>query len=385
LKNLTVVLKTVERCNIDCTYCYFFHSGDESYKIHPPYIKQETIEKTAHFIRKGVLDLGIKTVNIGFHGGEPMMQKPKHFDEMCETFKKNIQDVADVNFTIQTNAILVNDVWVELFHKHQVGIGVSLDGPKEYNDKYRLDKKGRGTYDKTVSGLKILSESALIREYCNVGVLCVINPNHDPKKIYRHFVDDLNIRNMDFLLPDSNYENPLPYDPALCGEYLCQLFDEWTKDNDPGIKIRFLKSTLNAFLGQSSTLYGIGSNNLSCLPLITISSNGDLSPVDELRSTDSNIMQTGYNVNRHTLKEFLVYPIFNELKSAQANLPKKCSVCIWNKVCAGGTLVSRYSESKKFDNPSYLCDGLFNYYSHVAAYMIQHDYSLENMRNVLDI
>ena len=59
-KEISCVYKIVERCNINCTYCYFFYGGDESYKEHPPYASFDVTQAFADFLRQGCIDLGIK-------------------------------------------------------------------------------------------------------------------------------------------------------------------------------------------------------------------------------------------------------------------------------------------------------------------------------------
>src|SRR5438105_10663432 len=83
IDTLEVILKTVERCNIACRYCYFFFGGDTSYERHPPCITRATVNEVAGFLKAGAVDLGIDKLQIDFHGGEPLMQKLCDFDWMC--------------------------------------------------------------------------------------------------------------------------------------------------------------------------------------------------------------------------------------------------------------------------------------------------------------
>lgn len=130
LKHLEIVLKTVERCNINCTYCYFFNGGDDTYKFHFPYITKATIEKTANFLEKAAIDFSLESIQIIFHGGEPLMQKKQHFEEMCSHFNKILGKKVRLSFSLQTNGMLINEEWIRLFAIYNVGIGVSIDGPR---------------------------------------------------------------------------------------------------------------------------------------------------------------------------------------------------------------------------------------------------------------
>lgn len=118
------VLKTVERCNINCTYCYFFNDLDKSYLKHPKYISFETLLQISEFLMRGVQDLNIENVVIIFHGGEPLMQKKTQFDTMCKLFNDTLGNITRLSMSIQTNALLVDEDWIALFEKYDINIGV---------------------------------------------------------------------------------------------------------------------------------------------------------------------------------------------------------------------------------------------------------------------
>jgi uncharacterized protein len=377
-KVLTIVLKTVERCNINCTYCYFFNGPDKGYKERPPYISFERVQKLTQFLQQGCKELNITKVRIGIHG-EPLMQKKHEFDQMCNHFKSNLEPEVKVVLTVQTNGMLIDEEWLELIQKYKVGLGISIDGPKEYHDKYRVDHYGKGTYDRVVNKIKLIMDSPLKDK---VGALSVINPDHNARVIYRHFVDELGFKNMNFLLQDYNYNNVPPYDPKLCGYLLCDIFDEWIKDNNPKINISYFSSLFNLFNDQHSFIYGVGAQQNDKLPIITIATNGGLSPVDELRSTNTSFMNST-NIDNTTLKEFLNWECFQILQNAFSNSPSKCKTCCWENICKGGGIVNRFKSENGFNNPSIYCEGLREVYATVAAFILKNGYPLNKIEDRL--
>jgi len=371
-KHLGVVLKTVERCNIDCTYCYMFNMGDETYLKRPIYIKKKTIVAVAKFLQEACLALHIDHLVLELHGGEPLMQNKQEFDEMCGYFQNELSDLVEFEIVMQTNAMLLDDDWLRLARKYHIGFGTSIDGPKEYHDKNRIDKRGKGTYDRVVEKLKYAQNSEIMAGFSHkVGVLCVINPLFDARKIYRHFVDDLNLTYFDFLTPYCTYHNELEYTAEDYGKFLCNLFDEWIKDNNPKIEIRFFRSILNNFFGKNSLIYGVGPANSTDIPLISIATDGELTPTDEMRAINRGIIYTGKTVFNTTLKKFFQEDIFLKIHSAQTHLPKICESCCWSRVCAGGAIVNRYHELNDFDNPSIFCEGLKILYRKIASYLFR--------------
>jgi uncharacterized protein len=382
INQLEVVLKTVERCNLNCSYCYFFNAGDDSYKKHPPFISMETISDLATFLKNGINDLGIKTVIIDFHGGEPMLQPLADFDRMCTILKDALKDVPRYVFTMQTNGTLVTDPWIDLISKHKVVVGVSCDGLKENHDKFRVDHKGRGSYDQMVQGLKKLQKAHGEGRCEKPATLCVINPDLDGREVYHHFTRELDVKLMDFLFPNVTYETSKE-DPEKYGRFLCELFDAWTIDDNPKIKIRILESTLRLICGQNSILSTSGPL-ISDYEEITISSKGDVGPDDALRSANPSFLSINRNIKNTSLIDLLKLPSFRIFEEATSNLPKQCTECMWQQICKGGHILHRYSHENQFHNPSLMCSGLKKFYQRLTEYALSNGLQKEVLQKVLN-
>jgi uncharacterized protein len=383
-KYLQVIIKTVERCNINCSYCYVFNMQDDSYLRHPIYISNNTINDIAIFLKQACIDYSLEHIGFIFIGGEPMMQKKKDFDAMCCKFQSTLGDFAKIYFSMQTNGMLIDEEWISLFNKYNVGVGISLDGTKEYNDKYRVDHRNKGTYDRVVEKIKLMQKLYSGQ----ISILSVINPDHSSKKIYQHFVHDLGVKMFDFLLPDYNYENkPKDFSAAPYGKFLRDLFDSWVNDLQSGVNIRLIGSLFNALFFQKGSLCGQGPARPQDLPLVSIASNGELSPMDELRNTDpSLVLNSKLTVKNTSLMAFYEQQkIFSILSNAQLKLPKECLQCCWKSICNAGALPNRYNKEKQFDNPSLYCDGLKDYYSHIAAFLIKNGYDQQQLLQELEI
>jgi len=353
VRHLEVVLKTAERCNINCSYCYFFNKEDKSYKEHPPFLSENKVTKISNFLANGCEELSLQGISIIFHGGEPLLQKKSQFDAMCTQFRKTLEPHVDLTFSVQTNAMLVDQEWIELFSKHKVGVGVSLDGPKDYNDLFRQDHLKRGTYDRVKKGITQLNIAVKHNLISTIGLISVINPNFDAKRIYRHFVDDLHCTRLNFLLPDYTHDSFHADSVLNYGKYLCDLFHEWIKDDNPIIQIRFINSIINKFMSDP-TLNPSSLENT----LIVISSNGNIVPDDTLRITKFWNNDEEINIENVSLKEYLETSIFKIINQAKRQLPATCQSCCWKNICEGGSAIHRYSKEKKFNNASLFCDAL---------------------------
>lgn len=381
LDHLEVILKTVERCNLNCSYCYFFHGEDQSYKKHPPFISWETIEKVTQFLLEGIEQFQIKKLVIDLHGGEPTLQKKAAFDKMCHYFRDQLGGLTNLTLNIQTNATLIDEEWIHLFSKHRVFVGVSIDGPKTIHDRFRLDHKGLGTYDKTIAGIRKLQAAYQDKKIESVGALSVINPNYDAKELYRHLIHELNFERIDYLLPDHTHHNFGSQNPDDYGRFFLDLLNAWIIDDNPRIHVRILSSALSMLLGGQTYLKGFGPTSHT-IEAITISSNGDLSPDDTLRSGIPHLMNKS-NIASTTLAAFFATPQMQEVIKASQASPDACKSCCWENVCGGNALISRYSHENGFNNPSVYCSGLKTFYAAVTRYLVENGISTDQIKKVL--
>lgn len=379
MKLLNIVLKTVERCNLNCSYCYFFNSLDQSYLYRPKFISTATIDNIIDFICKGIEDLGLEEIIISFHGGEPLMQPKNDFKLMLKRFD-SLSSRVRINYTTQTNATLVNRNWIDLLNEYNVGVGVSIDGPKHFNDKYRLDHYGNGSYDAVLRGIELLMTGLNKLP----GSLTVVNPEFSGKEIYRHIVG-LGFKKLDFLLPDMNHNLQPSLSINKYADYLISVFDEWVLDNNPEIQVRKLKSMIIQLLGRRSLTYASGIMIDDHIPLMSIRSDGTICSTDELVSTDpETILFTGKLVTNTSLKEVIHSSNFKEIAIAQKVPPQKCSSCKWYKACGSGNLVHRFSNDKRFNNHSVYCEALQDIFTHIYQYLVISGVPENGIQNYLE-
>ena len=376
---LTVILKMTERCNLNCSYCYFFNSKDQSYKERPAFISNENSTRLLDFLLEGVKQLSISKVIIGFHGGEPLRYGKERFIALCNDFIDKWPKEVQLEFSLQTNGLLLDEEWIEILQKYKVDIGISIDGPKVFHDVYRVDHFGRGSYDRLIEKIHLLHKMN-----ARFGVLSVINPKIGAKNLYTFLTDELKVESFDLLFPHLTYDELSPYSMDEFAKFLCDIFDIWVLNNNKKIKIRIFISFLGQLLGGSRLLYGIGAIKNPGLPLITVRSDGKLEPVTGLMHTDPNtVTNTENDINTTRLNDFLTSPIFQELKEAQTIMPEKCSECCWEEICGGGHIIDRFSIQNRFNNPSTYCSVMMDMYAHMTKYLLDSGIPESRIRNSL--
>lgn len=278
---------------------------------------------------------------------------------------------------MQTNAILVDEDWITIFQTFSVNVGFSIDGPEIVHDKYRVDRNGHPTHEKTVSGIRRLVAASNDGRIMPPGALIVIQPETDAQEVFL-FVASLGVKNMDFLLPDATWENP-PNNRSI-GTYLCDLFDSWLTRDDPRLNVRILKSTMSLFLGGQSYLGGFGPVNSTAL---TVLSNGEINGDDFLRPCGDEVIDLGMHLSTSSLADGFAKNSGRLSLLRATILPGDCSGCAFENVCFGGQLTHRYSKANAFDNRSVYCEGLKLFYEHVLLFLHTSGVALKDLESVL--
>lgn len=397
INNLQIILKTAERCNINCSYCYYFHGGDRSFENRPPTITDDVSDSVGKFLVNGALDLGVRNVQVVFHGGEPLMQSKRRFDRLCTNLKSSFSETGiSLDLSIQTNGTLIDTDWCELFSKHGISIGISLDGPEEINDIYRVDHKGRSTYAATAQGIRCVQDyEATHGVSFGLGALTVINPNYDYRAIYKHLTETLGFRRIGFLLPDCSHDSfpEIGASAARFGEILGEIFDAWT--DNPVAEVTNISRTLDFFRkgtgpgqnsGASIARHPSDSEKTSTLgnQIIVIHSDGMLSVDDSLipASAWRNRLE-GANITTTSMRDWLRSPFYSTLHHHMRNLPGACHDCSWQRICHGGDMENRFSIADGFSRKSVFCEGLATYHEKLSSYLLAHGYPKDLMMKKL--
>jgi uncharacterized protein len=305
-------------------------------------------------------------VRVIFHGGEPLLLKKHRFEKICQVFLSSLVGVANVEFSIQTNAMLVDSEWIDIFERYKISVGVSMDGPAKYNDEYRLDHKGQGTHSRVVVGLRLLQQAALEKRINQPGILVVINPNHSARTIFNHVANELGARYVNFLLPMTSHDMPKAGSDEQMSTYLYEIAQSYLEHQEK-IVVRIVSQFL-AFIAGASPMPLQTQLDRKSVIQVSISTDGHIGPDDELKPL--NIFREFETVFDTTLFNFLNSEFMTFIDSADNTIPTDCRDCCWQNYCRGGTgtgaLISRYSQSKQFDNKSVHCNSLRPFYAKLA-------------------
>jgi uncharacterized protein len=311
------------------------------------------------------------------------MMNKNRFDWMCEHLTSELSCVAKVEFALQTNAVNVDDEWIDLFSKHQIAIGVSLDGPKEYNDMYRIDLKGESSYQQTRDGIEKLQKAWREDRFPGLGALCVINPEFDARKIYQHLTQTLGFKGVDFLLPDLTHQE-FEAHPGY-GKFMRDMFNAWVEFGYDKFQVRKLSNLLQRLSGEKRQFFSSFSDEEASMIAFTIQTDGSLGPDDTLFSNPMWDRIENVHVSDTTLLTFLSQPEMERLDSESRSVPDDCKECCWLNICGGGGMLAhQYStETNSSMHPSVHCGSLKELYSEATSFLLDNGMDPEQLKAVL--
>lgn len=352
-------MKIASRCNINCSYCYMYNAGDMSYIKQPKFISDDVIkifvDKIIVYCKKN----NLTQFDFTLHGGEPLLMSKKKFCNLIDELLRLKNDNINVGISVQTNGILIDKEWCDIFKKYNLSVGVSLDGTQQLHDKYRVDKKGEGTYTNVIKGIEILKENDV-----NFGLLSVTNAEIEPKELFEHFVS-LGLYT-DFLLIESNYDNHNDYP---MGDWLISMFNLWFNSLDSGhsIRIRIFEIICKNILGDNS---GIDSLGIAENSILVLETKGELEAVDVLKICGEGFTKTNINIETHNIEDAFSDTLVDVYYNSGKYLSKKCLACPVQEICGGGYLPHRYSSKNGFNNPSVYCNDLLRLITHIQNTVI---------------
>ena len=348
-----VLVKLASRCNIDCTYCYWFRDA-EVYKK-PPVLTVEAEDAFCKKLEEHIRRFELEAFMIVFHGGEPLLFPKRRFialQDKLRAIEKRTGCVIQRGVT--TNAMLIDREWIEIFKTYDVSPSVSIDGPAEIHDQVRVDFKGKGTHAATLRGLELLGAAGI-----EPGIISVCNPASDPARLLAYMVDELGIEEFDILPPDAKHgDNPPPID-----RYFIKLFDVWYDTYAArGVRISTLDAMIRGLSGRLSISDTIG---LGPIDTVTLMTDGTLEPLDVLRIAGDGSTATQSSVFANQLQDVQEDPRWLAAFKASITLPEVCLNCEFLDACGGGHLAQRWSAERQFDNPSVYCESWKAIFNHI--------------------
>lgn len=332
------------------------------------------------FIKKRIETQKADPVGFAWQGGEPTLLGVDYFRKVVELQQKH-GNGRKIENAFQTNGVLLNDGWCEFFAENDFLIGISIDGPEELHNRYRVHKGGQDSFKNVMRGIDFLK-----KYHVEFNTLTVAQRENScqPLQVY-DFLKEIGSGFMQFIpiveriseLPDSNglrlvspeFEDSAQVsdwsvEPRQFGEFLCRIFDEWVRNDVGKIFVQLFDVSLENWLGMDPSLCVF---KKTCGSALAIEHNGDLYSCDH------------YVYPENKLGNIMENPMDSLVNSDQQRkfgqdkldlLPQYCLECEVRFACNGECPKHRFIRTPSGEaGLNYLCEGYKRFFNHIDPYM----------------
>jgi len=354
--NFSLLIKPVsETCNINCKYCFYHNRPDDPYRDVSG--KKLMSDEVLREMMTQYFALPVQPAIYCWQGGEPLVAGHEFFERVFKYESELGGRGRIVSNALQTNGVLMDDEFAAMLANYKVLVGLSIDGPPDLHNKYRVGYDGEGTHADAVKAAEIMR-----RHGVEFNALAVITPGTAPRtrEIYEWFVDN-GFQHMQFI-PNVEHEHDTgkiqPYTVVAkqYGKFLCEIFDLWYGDGNPTACVRLFENVMEGLLGRKP---GSCAMSATCADYIVVEYNGDIYPCDFLVNSDwllGNIMET-------PLTEILQTKRWRDFLELKPDLPRPCRKCKYLSICQGGCPYDRWMAGS-FLRPPHLCEAYKTFYDH---------------------
>jgi uncharacterized protein len=292
------------------------------------------------------------------------------FRRSVELAAKYRRPAQSVQYTIQTNGTLLDAEWCAFFREHRVLVGLSIDGPREQHDAYRVDKGGHPTFDKVMQAARLMQQHQV-----DFNVLCTVhakNADH-PLEVYRFFRDELGTRHIQLIpivervnsdgrtrFQEGSTVTDRSVSAEQWGRFLTTIFDEWVKRDVGTVFVQMFDAALASWVGTTPTLCIFAE---TCGDAVALEHTGDLYSCDHFVEPEHLLG----NIAETPLAELVASPQQRGFGAAKRDtLPRYCRECPVRFACHGECPKNRFILTPDGEpGLNYLCAGYKAFFTHI--------------------
>jgi uncharacterized protein len=364
-------------CNLDCKYCFYLEKENLYPDTRKWAMKPETLEL---YIQQYIEAQPAGEVTFAWQGGEPTLLGVGFFRTVLQLQEKYAAGKLISN-AMQTNGTLLDSEWCEFLAEHNFLVGLSIDGPRELHDVYRVDKGGAPTFDKVMRGVEQLKKHNV-----DFNTLTTVNRGNSahPLDVYR-FLKEIGSTFLQFIpIVERRAAAPVPdglvliqpsfegdaqvtdwsVEPRAYGEFLTAIFDEWVRHDVARVFVQQFDIALEAWMGLDPSLCVFSK---TCGAALVIEHTGDLYSCDHFVYPENRLG----NIAEIKIEEMVLSPqqlAFGNAKSD--SLPRICRECSVRFACNGECPKHRFLTTPDGEpGLNYLCAGYKHFFHHVDPYM----------------
>lgn len=356
---------TGARCNLECKYCYYLPK-EELCPLSPAIGMPKEIQR--EYVRQTIQAHSTSEVNLTWQGGEPTLMGIDFFRQAVRYANQYRKYGMRIHHNLQTNGILLNKEWCKFLSSNRFLVGVSLDGPEDMHNAFRVDKGGQPTFQRVVKSIELLQEYQVA-----FNILCTIHAANEryPLQVYRFFRDQLGAKFIQFIpVVERNTRHigdevsKRSVNSEQYGHFLNAVFDEWIQRDVGKVFIQLFDVTLSNWVGAPPTLCVHAE---TCGTALILEHNGDLYSCDH------------FVFPQYKLGNIKITPLSTLAQSPQQQqfgldklrtLPQYCLTCSVRFLCHGGCPKDRFCTTPNGETGlNYLCAGYKRFFEHTQNAM----------------
>ncbi len=348
-------------CNLGCKYCFFLSKKD----LYPKSTFRMSDDLLESYIRQYIGAQKVPLATIAWQGGEPTLMGLPFFKKAMELVAKYRRPGMIIHNTIQTNGTLIDAEWCRFFKENNFLVGLSLDGPREIHDTYRVDKSGKPTFDKVIRAAKLLKKHKV--DFNILTTAHAANSDY-PLDVYRFLRDDVRAEFIQFIpiveRDETGRVAEWSVKPEQYGRFLSSIFDEWVRRDVGKVFVQIFDASLAAWTGAFQSICVLSQ---TCGTALALEHNGDLYSCDHFVDRGhllGNIEKESMGKLASSVKQRR----FGQDKLD--SLPKYCLKCDVRFACNGECPKNRFMKTPDGEpGLNYLCAGYREFFRHIDSSM----------------
>lgn len=369
-------------CNLRCKYCYYTEKSGLTPGSKRPFMSDATLEE---FIRQYIAASQYDEVQFTWHGGEATLRPVEFYRKAMQLQQKWAMGKSITN-CLQTNGLQLTDEWCRFLRDNNWLVGISIDGPEDFHDEYRVTGDGKPTFQRVLKGIRMLE-----RHGVEWNALAVVNDyNVDYPDEFYDFFKQIGCKYLQFtpiverkgadgrLLSGIESGGEITDEsvtPEQWGNFLCRVFDKWVKEDVGKIYVQLFDSTLAGYVGVPP---GVCTMGATCGHAGVVEHNGDVYSCDHFVFEEHRLG----NIHVQTIMEMMdsaKQKDFAAIKSNEA--PLRCLECRYWELCHGECPRTRFLNPEAAEKPeptpadftgrggvSYLCEGYRRFFEHTERH-----------------
>jgi uncharacterized protein len=369
-------------CNLDCAYCFFLSKE----MLYPGSRFRMADDLLELYISQLIEAHRTPFVTIAWQGGEPTLMGLDFFRRSVELAERHA-DGKRIEYTIQTNGTLLDDEWGAFLSEHRFLVGISIDGPRELHDAFRVDKGGKGSFDKVMRGLGVLRRHDV--EYNTLTTLHSANADRS-LEVYRFLRDECGSRYHQYIpiieriadtesgagaswsswrdRPLYRQEGRLVSERSVTddqyGQFLIEVFEEWVRRDIGDVYVQMFDVALANWVGETPSLCV---HSQTCGSALALEHTGDLYSCDHFVEPRYKLG----NIRTTRMLELVSSPQQQRFGQDKFDtLPRFCHECDVRFACHGGCPKDRFIATPDGEaGLNYLCSGYKAFFHHVSRPM----------------